>query len=140
MVNHYVFVYGTLKRGYWNNQLLEDQKYLGEAVTIDSFAMFDGGFPVLVPNSRGIHSDYKASIRGELYEVDDYGLSMCDQLEGHPEFYERYKLPIELLTSTAPPKREVAWVYIGKSACEGREVLVEPKLVLETYFQIEWEG
>lgn len=33
-MTHRVFVYGTLKRGYPNNPLLEGSEFLGEAVTV----------------------------------------------------------------------------------------------------------
>jgi len=79
-----VFVYGTLKRGFCNNVLLNDATFLGEAETINRMTMLSlGGFPMLV-DSYGV-----SIIHGEVYEVDDDTLQELDNLEGHPNFYMR---------------------------------------------------
>ena len=40
-----VFVYGTLKRGYSNNYLLQSSECLGHATTKDRYAMYSSGIP-----------------------------------------------------------------------------------------------
>jgi len=40
-MTHRVFVYGTLKRGYPNNPLLEGSQFLGEAVTVPTYKMVE---------------------------------------------------------------------------------------------------
>lgn len=86
-----VFVYGTLLRGHGNHRLLERARFLGNAVTATAnWTMLHlGGFPGIV------HSG-STRITGELYEVDDATLARLDQLEGHPNFYERVPIGVGL--------------------------------------------
>ena len=76
-----VFVYGSLKRGFGNHGVIKDQTFIGKAVTIDNdWEMFSlGGFPGVVKGNK--------RILGEVYEVDDRGLSSLDELEGNGSFY-----------------------------------------------------
>jgi gamma-glutamylcyclotransferase (GGCT)/AIG2-like uncharacterized protein YtfP len=49
-----VFVYGTLRRGYRNQFLLEISKFIGEAATLISHWMITtGAFPVVLDSRRG---------------------------------------------------------------------------------------
>lgn len=83
-MTHHVFVYGSLKRGFHNHLLLENAVFLGEYETLGQFTMYDyGSFPAVTVQP----SNY--SIFGELYEVDDITLEILDDLEGHPEWYDR---------------------------------------------------
>lgn len=79
-----IFVYGTLKSGYGNNRLLQEQEFLGETRT--RYPVFDmsggGGIPF-------VHPEGSSHIRGELYEVDEACLDRVDGLEGHPTWYKR---------------------------------------------------
>lgn len=100
-----VFVYGTLKKGWGNHVIIEDQKFLGASKTLDErFQMYHlGGYPGVVAGS--------ASVPGELYEVDEAAFARCDRLEGHPHFYKR-----ELVTVSDPDGDEgdclEAWMYV----------------------------
>lgn len=88
-----VFVYGTLKRGFWNNHaFLGTAAFLGEAVSVaDCFHMYDGGFPYVTNN--GI-----SRIKGELYEFEDERiLAGLDRLEGVPTHYVRVEKEFILL-------------------------------------------
>ena len=79
-----VFVYGTLKRGFGNNVLLKNSKFIGEAETVNRMTMLSlGGFPMVV----GTYGT--STIKGEVYEVDDDTLRNLDSLEGNPNFYMR---------------------------------------------------
>jgi gamma-glutamylcyclotransferase (GGCT)/AIG2-like uncharacterized protein YtfP len=57
-MTHRVFVYGTLKRGYPNNPMLEGCEFLGEAVTVltykavtvPAYKMVGTSFPVIMPD------------------------------------------------------------------------------------------
>lgn len=89
-ISQYVFVYGTLKRGYGNHVILRNSQFIGEGHTIpDSFSLIDGGFPWAIPNSGTFH------IKGELYLVEDQRtMHNLDSLEGVPHLFDRYNIEI----------------------------------------------
>lgn len=80
----YVFVYGSLKQGYWNNGLLARAKFIGKAVSVsDSFSLYDGSFPYAL--SEGV-----SRLGGEIFEVEDEEtIRNLDRLEGVPNHYVR---------------------------------------------------
>lgn len=96
-----LFVYGTLKRGFGNHDLLSESRFLGKAVTKDKYALYESGIPFVFkyqPVSR---------IKGEVYEVSNDTLTNIDALEGHPYWYRREKVPVILEDG-----REMeAWIY-----------------------------
>ena len=95
-----VFVYGSLKRGYWNNRLLEGALFVGEAHTTKKYSLVDGGVPMAVPDEEGL------PVMGEVYEIDvSLHLGPLDRLEGHPRFYTREQVGVVL-------KGEVCNAYI----------------------------
>lgn len=95
-----IFVYGTLKRGFYNHTLLDDlirtggAAYLGPCTTIEAFPLVCGphGIPYLVnlPGSG-------RRVRGELYSVSSVnGLARLDELEGVERgHYERLPVAVE---------------------------------------------
>ncbi|WP_457679273.1 gamma-glutamylcyclotransferase family protein [Thermovibrio sp.] len=85
-----VFVYGTLKRGFWNNALLKRAKLVGEGKTKERFKLYTVGFPYAVPDKEGL------PLMGEVYEVDEKTLKELDNLEGYPEHYKRKEVEVEL--------------------------------------------
>lgn len=100
-----ILVYGTLKRGYWNNRLLENAQYVGPAV-VKNYCLYDGGFPVAQPLEG-------SSLQGELFFVDDEDkatVSNCDRLEGTPTFYSREKVQVFSLGQEEPTE---AFMYVG---------------------------
>lgn len=92
-----VFVYGTLKRGLWNNMLLAGATYLGTTKTTKDFDIYCLGsdIPFLSHETR---NDVKKSVSGELWRVDARTLAGLDALEGHPLTYTR--TPITLACGT----------------------------------------
>lgn len=82
-----VFVYGSLKRNFPNHFLLCAAKFLGEAISIEKYALVDNGFYPYACK-RGIK---KAHILGEIYEVNENILKNLDILEGYPVHYKREK-------------------------------------------------
>lgn len=88
---HKVFVYGTLKRGFGNNVLLRNSRYIGDFVSPPIFEMFavgqHGGFPLL--------TEGEYNILGEIWEVDDETLRRLDGLEGVPHMYRREKFFVD---------------------------------------------
>lgn len=78
-----VFVYGTLMRGERNHCFLEGATFCGTAATEPRHRLLDlGAFPAMVAGGR-------ASVAGEIYDVDAGTLAALDRLEGHPGFYRR---------------------------------------------------
>ena len=72
-----IFVYGTLKRGEANHGFMGGQRFVGEAVTMPLFRLYDlGGYPGMIANSEG-----GTAIQGELWEVDAGCLERLDELE-----------------------------------------------------------
>lgn len=87
-MDHLVFVYGTLKRGYALNQALSRSLFISKATTGPQYTLLSGPmFPFLVER-KGIGA------RGELYMVDDKTLQDLDRIEGHPNFYKRQKIKV----------------------------------------------
>lgn len=91
---HRLMVYGTLKRGFGNNRLIEGAPFIADA-TIRGTMYSMGGFPAV-----SLHGD--TDVHGEIFDVTDEQLARCDQLEGHPRWYLRQKVE----TSAGP-----AWIY-----------------------------
>lgn len=90
-----VFVYGTLKKGYGLHHAIQHCEYLGKARTSNDFTMYHGAYPYLVKQKgRGAV--------GEVYEVDEYTLRNLDRIEGHPTFYERTEITVDLEGSEIP--------------------------------------
>lgn len=83
-----IFVYGTLRRGEYNNCLLDEAKFQGTYETEPEYELRNfGHFPGLMLNGS-------TSVRGEVYKVDERTLEELDYHEGHPTFYCR--MPITL--------------------------------------------
>ena len=82
---HKLFVYGTLMSPYGNNRLLKGATYVGDF-------MVDGSlYGFVIPGfSLTKHpEDPSEGVKGEVWEVDDPTLAVCDSLEGHPTHYFR---------------------------------------------------
>ena len=94
-----LFVYGTLKTGYSNNDILSVGEFLGNHLTEPSYTMYDLGlFPAITLNGN-------TAIHGEVWSLPDLGLT--DFIEGYPKFYDRTMIPT---------KFGDAWVYYLPSA------------------------
>jgi gamma-glutamylaminecyclotransferase len=112
-----VFVYGSLKRGFYNHSLLNGQKFIGPGKTVlPDFTMFNvGAFPGVVQ----MGNDF---IYGELYDIDGDALEGLDYLEGHPNFYCREVVQVK----DDEGHKHDAWMYFlpmdyvrGSSVVEG---------------------
>jgi gamma-glutamylaminecyclotransferase len=111
----FVFVYGTLKRGYGNNErCLAESKFIGEAVSVGAnFEMQRTGFPIIWEVPEG-----GAKVAGEIFQVTPADVARCDRLEGHPHMYKRERR--EFVTSDG--KRDTAWVYLWQGEHYGEPV------------------
>ncbi|KAG6389152.1 hypothetical protein SASPL_150611 [Salvia splendens] len=112
-----IFVYGTLKRGFYNHSLLEDlirtgaAAYVGSCTTVEAFPLVCGphGIPYLVnlPGS-GLR------VRGELYSVPSvHGLARLDELEGVERgHYER--LPVAVAVAEGEELKDAEAYFAHK--------------------------
>lgn len=81
-----LFVYGTLKKGFYNHVLLEKSKFLGHHITGNEFTMVDlGAYPALLEEGT-------TPITGEVYEITSPIAHNIDRLEGYPHFYQRKEI------------------------------------------------
>lgn len=96
---HTVAVYGTLKQGFGNHRLIQqDPIAIGK---VSGHRLYQSGIPFLVEDAT---SEYDVQV--EVYEVDDEKLQSLDWLEGHPSCYCRKQLQVETEDDTI-----TAWVY-----------------------------
>lgn len=103
-------VYGTLRKGYGNNRLLENTNYLGQGWSVDKFRLTANGIPYVSKK------DPVSRVKVEIYETEDQNvIRNVDSLEGHPRFYKREEILVEMNTGQI----EKAELYF----CEGREHL-----------------
>lgn len=115
-----IFVYGTLKKGYSNNRLLKNARYVGQARTFDRFPLrCNGSFP-----SMFLGGSDRGQVMGEVYEVNDQQLANVDALEGNGNgFYER--MEIKLIDEF--DREAKAWAYFrDQSAYDTQRRTLEP--------------
>lgn len=84
----YIFVYGSLKRGFSNHHRMECSEFICSTRTLEKFAMFDlDQFP-------GVIKEKKVSyIHGEVYDLNANTLEKIDIYEG--EWYSREDVELE---------------------------------------------
>ena len=110
----YVFVYGTLMSGFGNNRLLKDSMFIEHASTEDEYILvLSGLIPFLMDNVSDCY------VVGEVYKINDKTLKKLDDLEGHPNWYERRI--INVVSDVGD--RLKAWAYFMPEKLEGAEVI-----------------
>ena len=119
----YVFVYGSLRRGFPNHFFLEKSIYMGEYHTVDKYHMvgqISRAYPYIVKPEHDLGSD-PVHIIGELYDIDEDVLADLDNLEGYEQecddFYTRRLIPI-----TDGNNEKSAYVYILENKCIIEEI------------------
>lgn len=70
--------------------------------------MYVSGIPFVIV------SEPVSQISGELYEVDDQTLYKLDQLEGHPNWYQREQVEICLDNYFSQSSAVTAWIYFNE--------------------------
>jgi gamma-glutamylcyclotransferase (GGCT)/AIG2-like uncharacterized protein YtfP len=106
-----VFVYGTLKKGHYNNHLLKGSEFLGRCYVEGHMRMLDLRYFPGVARTSPSNGD-STRVYGEVYLVDEETLYSLDILEGHPEFFRRERVE-------TPWKK--AWMYfVPEHYIEGR--------------------
>lgn len=109
-----VFVYGTLKRGFRANYMLDTGTFLGEAETPPIFRMFGSAFPWLYLATG--KDDFGWCVRGEVYEINEPTFRVLDRYEGCPGLYFRQKFTVRPLTSFKGYGEDQvnAWIYFQR--------------------------
>ena len=98
-VDHLMFVYGTLKKGYGNHHIMKPAVFVGDDTISGTMYSF-GDYPAIVAGKDIIH--------GELWKISTEQRKRIDHMEGHPFLFKR------LLTHTRSGK--FAWVYWFQAA------------------------
>lgn len=99
-----VMVYGSLKRGFYNNSFFPvGAKFVKNVSSKQGYTMFSlGAYPAVVEIGHGI-------IHGELWEVPDMiRLDRLDRLEQNGRVYTRYERPFE----DSHGNIDIAWIYL----------------------------
>lgn len=97
MSNILVFVYGSLKKRFYNHSLLLSSEFISIHITEPKHTLVDlGAFPAVLNTGN-------TAIHGEIYRVSEDVFSELDRLEGYPRYYDRVLIPTEFGD---------AWVYI----------------------------
>lgn len=91
--NELLFVYGSLKKGFDNHNLLKKYaKRLGKAHTVKKFSMFEdsfGNYPYIIDTPF-------TKIKGELYQITRAELmAKIDEFEGAPDYYTRKRIEVK---------------------------------------------
>lgn len=95
-----VFVYGTLLAGKTNHSYLVDAVFIGPDRLLGADLYDLGSYPMIIPG-QGI-------VCGEVYGITAHILGQLDELEDHPDLYQRKLTPLE--------SGRMAWVYWGSLA------------------------
>lgn len=115
-----LFTYGTLKRGFPNHDIMEKAGgvCLGIYETEDPYPLVFKEFPYILDRpGEGFR------VVGELFAIgDDAGWKILDDLEDHPNEYERRPRKIARLNGDDPV---LAWIYFANQI-EGALLDLEP--------------
>ena len=106
-----VFVYGTLKRGGANHDVMAsaDGTFLCEAKTKEKRRLIVDGLPYLCDG----RAEDGHQVEGEIYDIPDArGLARIDGLEGNGSFYRRrLDVFVECAAGDDDPREHSAWAY-----------------------------
>ena len=124
-----VFVYGSLKRGEYNNDCITQHGgvFLSTAKTIGTYLLFGGSFPKLAAYhdmskaQARQHKSYKGHVAGELWRVSAEGLAALDRLEGCPQHYRRETIEVSTSSGIRQP-----WAYFIVRVPFDSSPLLEP--------------
>jgi gamma-glutamylaminecyclotransferase len=115
----YVFVYGTLKRGFHNHDILRGSEFVGKGVTLARFNLRCCGFPVALTATVADHSI--------LFDLD--------RLEGVPHMYTRETVKVDVPSRN---KQYEVFMYVGNPEHWSRSRLLS--VPINDYGFYEWTG
>ena len=90
--NNLVAVYGTLKKGYSNYwHYLSKSYHIGKGHTKDKYPLIVSGLPYLIEKEGVGHN-----VQVDVFSVSSSVLNNLDALEGHPNWYRRKQIDIQV--------------------------------------------
>lgn len=98
----YVFVYGTLKKGFSNHHILKEATFIGLGITQQPFELYSLYYPCLFESNKG------ERVYGEVYDVSKDLLHVLDIFESTPDLYYRKEIEVNI-----KGKIEKAFVYFS---------------------------
>lgn len=102
-INTYLFVYGSLKKGFENNHIISKAVYISKAKTKAKYAMFKetkANYPYMIKDSS-----LGGEVEGELYEINRQDiLDDISAFEGAPDYFELKDLMIKTRSRTIKAK------------------------------------
>jgi len=137
----YLFVYGSLKKGFENDHILDKAKYISKATTVRKFTMYkanNGAYPYLLKNK----SLYP--IEGELYKIARKDLlKKIDIFEGSPDYYTRESIEVKS-RSFNTNKRAFTYFYVNKKDYRKKQPITKWKKTklfnIDDYFKSIMDG
>lgn len=137
----FLFVYGSLKRGFENEHVLDKAKYISKATTVRKFAMYEakgGEYPYLLKDKP---LNY---IEGELYKIERKDLlKKIDIFEGSPDYYTRESIEVES-RSFDTNKRAFTYFYTNKKEHKNKQPITKWKKTesfdIDAYFKSIMNG
>ncbi len=127
--NHYLFVYGTLKRNQPNHKVLlnKECQFLAPAFTGDPHWILKqsrGGIPVAL-GAWNDDTKMAKNIKGEIWLVSTPMIKKLDVFEQNGAIYRRLKIRMAVPQPKGNDLHVPAWMYVGvKSAwSSGAEIL-----------------
>ncbi len=137
----YLFVYGSLKKGFENEHVLDKAKYISKATTVRKFAMYaskGGEYPYLLKDKP------LNNIEGELYKIARKDLlKKIDIFEGSPDYYTRESIEVKS-RSFDTNKRAFTYFYTNKKDHKKKQPITEWKKTIsfdmDAYFKSIMDG
>lgn len=115
--DHYLFVYGTLKRNKSNHRVLDNKncRYLADCYTADPHFVLKetrGGIPVAL-GLWGTNDKSAKRIKGELYLVKTSEIRKLDVFEQNGVIYKRLKMRLAIPRPKGTDELATGWMYLG---------------------------
>lgn len=99
-----LFVYGSLKKGYWNHEFIERSSFLGKYHTVEKYVLVIKNELPFVATTPSVSHIY-----GEVYDVDESTLHAIDKMEQNGRWYTRR--PVQLVDENG--QQMVAELYFN---------------------------
>jgi gamma-glutamylaminecyclotransferase len=124
-----IAVYGTLKKGFNNYyNYLSSSKHLGSGKTKDKYPLIIQGLPYLI-DKKGVGHNVEV----DVFKVSDAVLDSLDRLEGHPNWYRRKQIEVNVKGRTI-----CCWVYFNPTENhEGKQLHKSYTQQVRNYFSFE---
>lgn len=101
--NILIAAYGTLREGFGNNRLIPKGCHIGTGLTVEKYTMKVAGIPYVSKKPT-------SNIVVDVYEINQNTLERLDSLEGHPRWYKREVIPVNI-----DNKQLDCWLYFNDS-------------------------